>query len=129
MEYKKPTDSEMEILQILWQNGPSTVRFINDILNERRDVGYTTTLKLLQIMNDKGIAVRDTDSKTHIYSAAIIESDTKNHMITDFVNNIFHGSAMDLVMQTLGNSTATDSEIEELKAIIQQLESYNNNIE
>lgn len=128
MDYKKPTESEMEILQILWQKGPCTVRFINDILNERRDVGYTTTLKLLQIMNDKGIAVRDTDSKTHIYSAAIVESATKNHMITDFVNNIFHGSAMNLVVQTLGNSTATNAEIKELKAIIHQLESNNNNI-
>ena len=77
----KPTDSELEILHILWENGPSSVRYINDMLNERRDVGYTTTLKLMQIMNEKGLVKRDTAAKTHIYIAVAKENDTKNNLV------------------------------------------------
>ncbi|MFZ1702737.1 MAG: BlaI/MecI/CopY family transcriptional regulator [Saprospiraceae bacterium] len=118
----KPTESELEILKVLWQNGPSTVRFVNEFLNLKREVGYTTTLKLLQIMHEKGLTSRDTDNKTHIYKALINEADTKNKMIDDFVNNLFHGSAMNMVMQTLGNSKVSHSDIDELKAIIQKIE-------
>lgn len=118
----KPTDAELEILKVLWQNGPSTVRFVNDILNEKRDVGYTTTLKLLQIMYEKGLTTRDSDNKTHVYQAAISESDTQNRFIDDFVNVLFHGSAMDMVMQTLGNTSVSPDDLEDLKAIIRKME-------
>ncbi|MBK9255189.1 MAG: BlaI/MecI/CopY family transcriptional regulator [Saprospiraceae bacterium] len=118
----KPTDSELEILQLLWQLGPCSVREVNEILNERREVGYTTTLKLMQIMNEKGITERDTSGKTHIYSAIIHESDTKNTLLTDFINAAFHGSAMSLVMQALGNTKTSQEELDELKSLIKTLE-------
>ncbi|HMR87686.1 MAG TPA: BlaI/MecI/CopY family transcriptional regulator [Saprospiraceae bacterium] len=118
----KPTDSELEILHILWENGPSSVRYINDVLNERRDVGYTTTLKLMQIMNEKGLVDRDTAAKTHIYMAIAKENDTKNNLVNDFVNAAFHGSAMNLVMQALGNTKSSPAELEDLKALISKLE-------
>lgn len=118
----KPTDAEMEILQILWEKGESSVREINDLLNERRDVGYTTTLKLMQIMNDKGLVLRDTAARSHIYSAVALENDTKNNLITDFVNLAFQGSAMNLVMQALGNTKSSKDELIELKSLISKLE-------
>ena len=118
----KPTDSELEILHILWENGPSSVRYINDMLNERRDVGYTTTLKLMQIMNEKGLVKRDTAAKTHIYMAIAKENDTKNNLVNEFVNVAFHGSAMNLVMQALGNTKSSPEELEDLKALISKLE-------
>jgi BlaI family penicillinase repressor len=122
----KPTEAELEILKVLWQHGPSTVRFVNDILNSKREVGYTTTLKFLQIMNEKGLTVRDTDNKTHVYKAVINEADTKNRLIDDFVNNVFHGSAMNMVMQALGNQKISNADINDLKSIIEKIE--NNNI-
>lgn len=118
----KPTDSELEILHILWENGPSSVRYINDVLNERRDVGYTTTLKLMQIMNEKGLVKRDTAAKTHIYIAVAKENDTKNNLVNEFVNVAFHGSAMNLVMQALGNTKSSPEELKDLKALISKLE-------
>jgi BlaI family transcriptional regulator, penicillinase repressor len=118
----KPTDSELEILHILWQKGASSVRDINDLLNTRREVGYTTTLKLMQIMNEKGLVKRDTAAKTHIYKAVVRENETKNNLISDFVNVAFQGSAMNLVMQALGNSSSSDEELSELKTLIAKLE-------
>lgn len=118
----KPTDAEIEILQILWKRGASSVRDINDILNEQREVGYTTTLKLMQIMNEKGLVKRDTAARTHIYKAVAKENDTKNNLISDFVNIAFHGSAMNLVMQALGNTSSSQNELDELKSLISKLE-------
>ena len=104
----KPTDAELEILQILWENGPSSVRFVNDQLNEKRakdqrEVGYTTTLKIMQLMVEKEIATRNTDNRTHIYIPKIDESDTKKALLKTFVDTTFRGSAMNLVLQALGN--------------------------
>lgn len=121
----KPTEAELEILKVLWEHGPSTVRFVNDILNEKKEVGYTTTLKILQIMFEKGLTSRDADQKTHVYTAMINEADTKNKMIDDFVNNMFHGSAMNMVMQALGNTRISALEIQELKDIIENIENRN----
>ncbi len=118
----KPTESELEILQILWAHGPSTVRFVNDQLNEKREVGYTTTLKLMQIMADKGLAIRNTESRTHIYSAAVSESDTQEKLLKQFLNATFRGSAMKLVMQTLGNHATSPEELDEIKALIEKME-------
>lgn len=118
----KPTESELEILQVLWKHGPCSVRSVNEFLNEKREVGYTTTLKIMQLMAEKGILSRDTTLKTHIYSPAIPESDTKNHMIHDFINNAFYGSAMDMVMQVLGNAKATPDELQDLKKLIDDME-------
>ena len=118
----KPTESELEILQILWKDGPSSVRSINDQLNKVRDVGYTTTLKLMQIMNDKGLTTRDTSSRTHIYTAAIKEVVTKNNLLTRFIDATFLGSAAQLVMEALGNNDTTQEELERIKALIKKIE-------
>ncbi|MBK9015881.1 MAG: BlaI/MecI/CopY family transcriptional regulator [Saprospiraceae bacterium] len=118
----KPTDSELEILQVLWENGPSSVRFVNDQLGERRDVGYTTPLKLLQIMHEKGLVVRNTDARSHIYEAAIERDATQRNLLGSFVNNVFSGSAMDLVMQALGNHKASKDELDQIKALIEKME-------
>ena len=118
----KPTDSELEILHILWENGPSSVRFVNDKLNERREVGYTTTLKLMQIMAGKNIAVRNTESRTHIYEANISETDTQKALLKKFVDATFRGSAMNLVLQALGDHTASKEELDSIKALIKKIE-------
>ncbi len=118
----KPTDSELEILQILWQKGPTTVRVINDLLNEQREVGYTTTLKFMQIMFEKGMVSRVEDGRTHIYTALVGEYGTQSLLLQKFVDNTFRGSAAQLVMQALGNHEASASELDEIKALIAQIE-------
>src|SRR5664279_1114323 len=99
-----PTRSELEILQVLWKHGPSTVRFINDILNEqKRAVQYTSTLKLMQIMAEKKLLNRDETNMKHIYIAAMEEQKTKGFLLNRFVDSLFNGSASNLMMQLLGN--------------------------
>ena len=119
----KPTESELEILHVLWEHGPSSVRFVNDKLNEEREIGYTTTLKLMQIMADKGLALRNTESRTHIYKAAVSEADTQKRLLQKFVDTAFRGSAVKLVMQALGNHQASPKELDEIKALIEKMES------
>ncbi len=121
----KPTEAELEILQVLWEHGPSSVRFVNDKLNEEREIGYTTTLKLMQIMADKGLALRNTESRTHIYQAAVSEADTQQRLLRKFVDTTFRGSAMKLVMQALGGHQASPEELDEIKALIGRMESGN----
>ena len=118
----KPTDSELEILQVIWLHGPSSVRSINDELNRKKQVGYTTTLKLMQIMTDKGLLKRTELGRKHIYSAVLDEKETKDLLLDRFVRTAFGGSAMDLVMQALGNHKTTPEEIEALKAMIEKME-------
>ena len=125
--FSKPTDSELAILQILWEYGPSSVRFVNDKLNEQnmgsKEIGYTTTLKLMQIMlQDKKLVTRNTDSRTHIYKAAVSESETQGHLLEEFVDSTFRGSAMKLVMQALGNHQASTEELDQIKALIKKIE-------
>src|SRR5215204_737779 len=99
-----PTKSELEILQVLWQHGPSTVRFVNDKLNEqKREVNYTTTLKLMQIMTEKGIVKRDESTMKHVYSPVEEEQKTKGYLLNRFVDNMYNGSTSRLLMQLLGN--------------------------
>lgn len=118
----KPTESELEILQILWVKGPSSVRFVNDYLNEKREVGYTTTLKIMQIMSEKNLVSRNTESRTHIYQAEVSEEETKQSLLQNFVDATFRGSAMKLVMQALGNHDASKEELAEIKALIEKIE-------
>lgn len=118
----KPTDAELEILQVLWENGPSPVRFVNDKLAEKKEVGYTTTLKLMQIMFEKGLVSRNTDARSHIYEAAIERDATQRNLLGTFVDNVFSGSAMDLVMQALGNHKASKDELDQIKALIEKME-------
>ena len=118
----KPTDAELEILQVLWENGSCSVRFVNDILAEKKEVGYTTTLKFMQIMFEKGLVTRNTDARSHIYEAAIERDATQRNLLGTFVDNVFSGSAMDLVMQALGNHKASKDELDQIKALIEKIE-------
>lgn len=123
-ELPRPTDAELEILQILWSHGPCNVRFVNDLLNQQREVGYTTTLKLMQIMTDKGLLTRDADQKVHIYHAVVTESETQKVLLQRFVDAAFRGSAMKLVLQALGNSQASAEELDEIKDLINRIEDH-----
>lgn len=120
----KPTESELSILQILWQLNGATVRTVNDALNKESDVeiGYTTTLKLMQIMAEKGLVNRDTSQKIHIYYASVEESNTKTMLLNNFVDNTFRGSAMKLVLHALGTNETSKEDLDEIKQLIEKLE-------
>jgi len=116
----KPTEGEMEILQVLWQKGLATVREVHEALN-KKDSGYTTTLKLMQIMHEKGLVERDTNQKTHIYKAIVSKDKTEKQMVSKMIDNVFNGSAARLVMQALGNHSASAHEIDEIKKYLDGL--------
>jgi predicted transcriptional regulator len=118
----KPTDAELEILSVLWENGPCTVRFVNDTLNAGKKVGYTTTLKFLQIMTDKGIVSRQPEGRTHVYSALLEKEKVQHQMLDKLLDSAFGGSAQKLVLQALGNYKASNEELQEIKALISKLE-------
>lgn len=118
----KPTESEIEILNILWEHGPQSVRFINDILNKKREVGYTTSLKIMQLMLEKELLTRDTSSRTHIYKAKVNEEKMRGQLLKKFVNTAFGGSAKNLVLQALGNHKASSEELDEIKELIKKIE-------
>ena len=117
-----PTDSELEILQLLWANGPSSVRLVNDELNKKREVGYTTTLKIMQIMNDKGMVKRNTDSRSHVYEHNIVEGKTKTNLLKTFMLNTFNGSVKDMVLHALGEGKSSQEELEEIKLLIDSMQ-------
>ncbi|OGX90251.1 MULTISPECIES: BlaI/MecI/CopY family transcriptional regulator [Hymenobacter] len=123
----KPTDSELEILHVLWTHGPATVRAVNDELGQRRqaEVGYTTTLKLLQLMLDKGLVRRDDEGRSHVYRAAVREQDTQNLLLDKFVAATFGGSALKLVMQALGNRQTSADELAQLRRLLNDIEIQN----
>lgn len=121
----EPTKSELEILQVLWKYGPSTVRFINDHLNEqKRPVHYTSTLKLMQIMTEKQMLERDLSSMKHIYHAAIEEKSTKAALLEKFVDSMYNGSASSLMMQLLGNKKTSKKELDTIKELLKQMDSH-----
>jgi len=115
----EPTKAELEILQVLWKHGPSTVRLVNEKLNEeKREVNYTSTLKLMQIMLEKGLVTRNDSQVKHVYAAAEEESKTKNFLLERFVDNLYDGSASNLMMQLLGNKKTSKKELDAIKALI-----------
>jgi len=119
----EPTRSELEILQVLWQHGPSTVRFVNDELNsKKRTVQYTGTLKLMQIMAEKGILSRDETNMKHVYKAALEEQKTKGFLLERFVESMYNGSASNLMMQLLGNKKTSKKEMDAIKELIRKME-------
>ncbi len=120
------SENELKIMQILWDQGPSSVRDVHEKISENKDSGYTTTLKLMQIMASKGIAIRDTSSRTHIYSAALSEQKTKTDLLSKFISATFKGSSSSLVLQALGNGKTTQKELDEIKALISSIEKTNN---
>ncbi|NCI50864.1 BlaI/MecI/CopY family transcriptional regulator [Sediminibacterium roseum] len=119
----EPTKSELEILQVLWEHGPSTVRFVNDCLNEqKRAVQYTSTLKLMQIMVDKKLLTRDESQMKHIYIPAAEEAVTKSFLLERFVDTMYKGSASSLLMQLLGNKKTSKKELEAIKELVKKLD-------
>ena len=123
MIHKRPTESELEILEIIWRTGSATVRQVNEELDKKgRNVGYTTTLKMMQIMTEKGLLTRAMDGRTHIYSALIQAGVARNAMINRMINSAFGGSATKLVLQALGNNRATPEELNEIRDLIDKLE-------
>ncbi len=117
----KPTESELEILQVLWTKGQATVREVHEELASIKDSGYTTTLKLMQIMFEKGIVKRDDSSKTHIYQANISRESTQKQMVGKMVNSLFGGSSTQLVMQALGNASPSKDELDEIQKMLDNL--------
>jgi BlaI family transcriptional regulator, penicillinase repressor len=120
-----PTDAELEILQVLWEMNPQTVRYVNERLNERhpeKEIGYTTTLKFMQLMLDKGLLTRDIVERTHLYKPAVAEEITQTQLVQDFVDTAFRGSASSLVLRALGNGSATPEELARIKALISEME-------
>jgi BlaI family penicillinase repressor len=118
----KPTAAELEILQILWQKGPATVREVHEQLNDKKQVGYTTTLKIMQNLTEKAMVKRKPDGKRHIYQAALKQNDTQNQLLDKFLHTAFSGSASRLVMQTLGNYKPSQDELSKIRSLLDQLE-------
>lgn len=118
----KPTETELEILQVLWENGPLTVRALNNLLNKQRKVGYTTSLKMMQIMTEKGLLTRDTTERSHIYSPALGPDDVQSSIINHILKTVFMGDRSKLVLQALGNHRVSPEDLSELKAMIQKME-------
>jgi predicted transcriptional regulator len=116
----RPTDAELAILRVLWERGPSTVRQVHDALASARDTGYTTSLKLMQIMAEKGLVTRDASSRTHVYAAKLTRGETQRQLVSDLVDRAFGGSAAALVMQALNAQTTTPEEIAEIRQLIRE---------
>jgi predicted transcriptional regulator len=116
MPTRKPTDAELAILRVLWSRGPSTVRQVAATMD--REAGYTTVLKLLQIMAEKGLVTRDESARTHIYEAAYTEDQTQQQLVMDLVERAFDGSAAKLVLQALASKKATPEELDEIRKLL-----------
>ncbi len=120
-KYIKPTESELEILQILWLRGIATVREVHEELGKTKDVGYTTTLKLMQIMHEKGLVRRDESMRTHIYQPAVNKEKTQKHLLEKMIDSLFGGSSTQLVLQALGEHKSNPEELEKIQALLDNL--------
>ena len=118
----KPTESELEILQILWEKGPSSVRSVNDKLNEKKPVGYTTTLKMMQIMFEKGLLERFKENRGHTYKPVFQQDETQSLLVDKILETAFGGSAMKLVMQALGDHNPSKDEVEKIRDLLDRIE-------
>ena len=117
----KPTESELEILAILWDKKSATVREVHEELLKSKDAGYTTTLKLMQIMFEKTIVTRDDSNKTHIYKPAVTREKTQKQFLNKMIDSLFAGSSTDLVLQALGNKSTSEEELEKIQSLIEEL--------
>ena len=118
----RPTDAELAILRALWAQGPSTVRQVQEALNRQRPTGYTTVLKFLQIMHDKGLVARDASQRTHVYQARLSEDRTKRHLVRDLVERAFGGSSESLVMHALAVKKNSPDELAQIRKLLDELE-------
>lgn len=121
-EQANPTKSELEILHVLWQHGPSTVRTVNEHLNEQREVNYSSTLKLMQIMESKGLLKRDTNDRSHVYRPAENPEKVQTQVVNGLRDLAFGGSTSRLVLRALGDGSATPDELEEIKRLIEKMQ-------
>jgi predicted transcriptional regulator len=118
----KPTEKELEILQILWIKGPVAVKEVHEIMGGENTNGYTTILKLLQIMHEKGLVTRQKNGKLHLYKAVPSQENTRQQMVEKMIHTVFQGSAMQLVMSALGNSKSSREELKQIKDYLEKLE-------
>ena len=114
----RPTDAELAILRVLWASGPATVRRVHEALNQARETGYTTTLKLMQIMAEKGLVTRDESQRTHVYAARLTSGETQRQLVADLVDRAFGGSAAALVVQAINAHSASPEELAEIQQLI-----------
>jgi BlaI family penicillinase repressor len=114
----RATEAELEILNILWADGPSTVRDVHDKLSLKKDAGYTTTLKQMQVMFEKKLLSREASGKMHIYTAAVDQKQTQGQLVRRMIDSAFNGSAMQLVMQALGNHKSSEAELDMIRAYL-----------
>ena len=121
-EPPRPTDAELAILKVLWRRGPSTVREVFETLGESKTTGYTTVLKTMQIMSEKGLVVRDESERAHRYEPAAPEDETQRRLVGDLLRRAFDGSAKKLVMQALSAERASAEELEEIRHLLDELE-------
>ncbi|PSK92636.1 BlaI/MecI/CopY family transcriptional regulator [Taibaiella chishuiensis] len=121
MKNIKPTESELEILNVIWEKGAATVREVHEVLEKQKPSGYTTTLKLMQIMFEKDLLLREASGKTHIYRAAIGKEAVQGQIVQRMIDNVFSGSAAQLVMQALGNSSTSAEELDEIRKYLKSL--------
>ncbi|WP_243383927.1 BlaI/MecI/CopY family transcriptional regulator [Geothrix alkalitolerans] len=118
----RPTDAELAILRVLWERGPSTVRQVFEVLAAERELGYTTVLKMLQIMHDKGLVARDVTDRTHVFTARETQVQTQRHLLDDLLDKAFGGSSLSLVMQALATRRASREELAEMRKLLDQAE-------
>lgn len=118
----RPTDAELEILNVLWRRGPSTVREVYEVLLEGREIGYTTVLKFMQIMSEKGLVSRDESGRTHVYQAQRAQDETQRQLLSDLLDRAFNGSPTKLVMQALSSKKASKEELAEIRRMLDELE-------
>ncbi|MEM1358979.1 MAG: BlaI/MecI/CopY family transcriptional regulator [Bacteroidota bacterium] len=118
----QPTASELDVLQLLWERGPLPVKEVHQALSQERDIVYTTVLKTMQVMMERGFLTRESQGRKHIYAASIAQEDTQNSLLDTFMNRTFGGSAKALAMRALGNYKTSKEDIDELKALINKLE-------
>ena len=118
----RPTDAELEILSVLWERGPSTVREVHERLSETKDTGYTTVLKLMQIMSEKGLVRRDERERAHVYEARLPQEQTQRQLVGDLLDKAFQGSAMKLVMHALATNKASAAELSEIRRVLDEFE-------
>ena len=121
VKLNKPTEGELEILQVLWNNNKASVRTVHETLLKVKDCGYTTTLKLMQIMFEKGLVSRDDSNKIHIYTANVTREKTQKQFLNKMIDSLFAGSSTNLVLQALGNHKASNEELEKIQVLLNQL--------
>lgn len=117
-----PTEKELAILKVLWSKGPSTVRQVNDEINKQQETGYTTTLKLMQIMTDKGLLIRDDSDFKHVYKPAVSAESTEKQIVGDMMDKVFSGSAEKLVMRALAAKQVSAEELKNIRQLLDKME-------